>query len=108
MSNIYFLAGQANNNFEADSATVIGADTEGVLVECSLDQASALAREWGLNAPMLASDGVHYSESGDVVYIANGEQVSDIETVANALEWPGLDECGMDAEDYLHTIKRVF
>lgn len=108
MSNIYFLQGQANSNFEGDHSAVLGSDYEGVLVECNLDEASQLARDWGLRHPMLAKDGAHYSESGDVAYIANGEQVSDIEEVAKALDWPGFDASGLDAEDYLHTINRVF
>lgn len=112
MSNIYFLEGQANNNFEGDHPAVIGSDYDGVLVECDMAEASELAKEWGLcqrhGGPMLAKDGVHYSESGDVVYIANGEQVDDIETVAKSLEWPGEDESGLDAEDYLQSINRVF
>jgi len=106
--NIYFLVGQANSSFEADDAAVIGSDIEGVLVECTLCEASELARKWGLNAPMLAKDGVYVSESGDEIFVANGEQVKKIETVAEALDWPGLYECGLDAEDYLNTINRVF
>lgn len=108
MSNIYFLAGQANSKFKGDHASVIGSDIEGVLVECGPDEASELAREWDLRHPMLATDGVYYSESGDVVYIANGGQVKNIEDVAKALDWPGQEESGLDAEDYLQTINRVF
>ena len=106
--NIYFLAGTANKTYEADHEAVISADFDGVLVECSLNEARTLAREWGLSAPMLAKDGVHYSYSGDAVYIANGEQVNNIEAVAVALAWPGEDESGLDAEDYLRTIGRIF
>lgn len=108
MSNIYFLAGQANSQFEGDHSAVIGSDIEGILVECGLDEASELAREWGLRHPMLAKDGVHYSASGDAVYIANGEQVNGVEDVAKALDWPGFEESGLDAKDYLYTINRVF
>lgn len=108
MSNIYFLAGQANSKFEGDHPSVIGSDIEGVLVECGLDEASQLAHKWNLRHPMLAKDGVHYSESGDVVYIANGERVNNIEDVAKALDWSGQEESGLDAEDYLHAISRVF
>jgi hypothetical protein len=43
-----------------------------------------------------------------VIYIANGEQVKSIENVAKALDWPGQEESGLDAEDYLHSISRVF
>lgn len=106
--NVYFLRGNANDNFEGDESEVLGCDQEGILVECNLDRASELAREWELSQPMLAKDGVHYSESGDVVYIANGKQVDNIETVAEVLDYPGFEQCGLDEEDYLHSINRIF
>ena len=108
MSNIYFLAGQANSEFEADDPDIISTDRDGIMVECSLADASELARSWGVKSPVLAKDGVHYSESGDVVYIANGKRVNEIETVAISLGWPGFDESGLDARDYLDIINRVF
>ena len=107
MSNIYFLANQSNSKFEGDHSAVIGNDIEGVMVECGLEKASQLAREWGLRHPMLAKDGIHYSESGDVVYIANGKQVKSDKDVAKALGWD-METSGLDAKDYLHSIDRIY
>jgi hypothetical protein len=104
--NIYYLEGEVQN-FDFDNAAIVGSDQSGIMVECSMEEASRLANEWQLRSPMLAKDGVHYSESGDVVYIANGEIVDNIEDVAQSLDWPGF-ECGLDAEDYLHSINRIF
>ena len=104
--NIYFLAGEGNGNFDGDESVVIGADQDGVLVKCSFDEAGRLAGEWGLHQPLLAQDGIHYSESGDAVYIANGEQVNSAEAVAAVFGW--TDEHYLDAEDFLQQEKRVF
>ncbi len=73
MQSVYYLEGQANLKFEADNTSVISTDRDGILVECNFAEAKVLAVKWGLDSPRLANDGMHTSESGDVLFIKGGK-----------------------------------
>ena len=113
--NIYLLNNATSVDY--DNEHIVGAAQDfGVLVECSFEEASKLAREWGAEKPRLAKDGVWISESGDEIFIANGEIVDDIAIVSDVLGYNEKEEeSGMapadyetSHEDFLRNMDRVF